>query len=230
MTDKPKGSPTGRAPSQPDMQSLRPPMTPEQHAMVDTIRDGLRDYQKPLYDAFMAGKVKTEALNKLYRSAAWAMAGCDFGTGDQTALAIIAPNGDIRELLRLDDLKTITARKKEDREKIARVLVCLAQSHDAQCERIDDRSSITLVFSLAGVGAMIDIDTVQGDQASMISWHNIRHPARNFTPRFCKLVGAGMFAGRHHKASSLPADWYSLAMMLDAGLLLAARSEAFDQD
>lgn len=159
-----------------------------------------------------------------------AISGFDTGTGDQTALAIIAPNGDIRELLRLDDLKTITARKKEDREKIARVLVCVAQAHGAQCERTDDRSSITLVFSLAGVGAMIDIDTVQGDQASVISWHNIRHPARNFTPRFCKLVGGGWVARPHHKASSLPADWYSLAMILDAGLLLAARSEAFDQN
>ncbi len=146
---------------------------------------------------------------------------------DQAALLLIASDGSCRDIVNLTELRTLTAHRKEDREKIARALVLLAQGHGAQFERTDDRSCITLTIGLAGVGAMIDIDAIQGGTASLISWHNIEHPARCFTPRFCKLVGDPIQARPHHKASSIPADWYSLAMMLDAGLLLAARREAF---
>lgn len=146
---------------------------------------------------------------------------------NQAALAIISADGACRDIVNLTELRTLTAHRKTDREKIARALILLAQGHGAQFERMDDRSCITLTIGLAGVGAMIDIDAIQGGTASLISWHNMEHPARCFTPRFCKMVGDPIQARPHHKASSIPVDWYSLAMMLDAGLLLAARREAF---
>ena len=54
-----------------------------------------------------------------------------------------------------------------------------------------------------------------------------RYPARNFTSRFCVNVGDLGRSRPHHKATSHPQDWYSLAMLLDAGLCLAASREAF---
>lgn len=158
-----------------------------------------------------------------------ALSGVDLASGeDQTVLALISSGGACREFVNLTALRTCSGSRKEDRQTIARALILLATAHGAQVERTDERSCITLRISLAGVGALVDIDNVLGADTSMISWHNIEHPARNFTARFCKLVGGGMFARLHHKATSLPGDWYSLAMMLDAGLLLAARSEAFE--
>lgn len=159
------------------------------------------------------------------------MFGVDLASGkNQTALALISSDGKTREIVHLDKLRTRSGSRKEDRQMIARALILLATAHGAQVERTDERSCITLRISLASVGALVDIDNVLGGDTSMISWHNMEHPARNFTPRFCKLVGGGMFARPHRKATSLPGDWYSLAMMLDAGLLLAARSEAFAPD
>ena len=51
--------------------------------------------------------------------------------------------------------------------------------------------------------------------------------ACDFTPRFCRGVLDLGSKYTFHKATSLPGDWYSLAMALDGGLMLAARGEAF---
>lgn len=63
---------------------------------------------------------------------------------------------------------------------------------------------------------------------ALISWYNTRRYARNFTTRFSDAVSGSNRNRPHHKETSQPSDWYSLAMMLDAGLCLAARGEAFE--
>lgn len=129
------------------------------------------------------------------------------------------------------------ASRKGDREFIARALIELARTRGAQVERRDESptigycgAGIALRFSLGGVGAMADIDNLHGGHTSLVSWYNTEHPARNFTTRFSACVGDPAQRRPHHKATSCPGDWYSLAMMLDAGLCLAARGDAFEPD
>jgi len=152
---------------------------------------------------------------------------------DKVSFAIIGPEG-VQMVVDRDDLNARCASRKADREFIARALIGLMKRHGAQVERRDDgpnpwyRASIALRFSLNGVGAMLDIDNLHGGDWSLIHWHNTEHPARNFTTRFCVNVGDLGRSRPHHKATSQPQDWYSLAMLLDAGLCLAARGDAFE--
>lgn len=122
-----------------------------------------------------------------------------------------------------------------DRVCIARTLMAIGEKHGAEVECTDEPvnpgfhgRSIVLKISLNGVGATIDIDDLLGGQTSLISWYNTRRYARDFTTRFSDAVGGGNRNRPHHKETSQPSDWYSLAMMLDAGLCLAARGEAFE--
>lgn len=221
------GAVTGRMTSQPEMQNLKPSLSEKAQALASEMCDMLHEYQKPLYDVMMSDLPMSTRI-PMGRTRRPVLSGVDLASGkDETALAIIAADGVAREIVHLDKLRTCSGSRKVDRQYIARALILLATAHGAQVERTDERSSITLRIGVAGVGALIDVDAALGGDSSIISWHNIEHPARNFTPRFCKLVGGGMFARPHHKATSLPGDWYSLAMALDAGLLLAARQEAF---
>lgn len=153
---------------------------------------------------------------------------------DKVSLAIMGPKG-VQMVVDRDDLNARCASRKADREFIARALIGLMERHGAQVERRDDGpnpgyhgASIALRFSLNGVGAMLDIDNLHGGDWSLIHWHNTEHPARNFTTRFCVNVGNLGRSRPHHKATSHPQDWYSLAMLLDAGLCLAARGDAFE--
>lgn len=123
---------------------------------------------------------------------------------------------------------------KYDRLALAHVLTVMGEARGAKVERRDDGPnpgyhghSITLRFDLAGVGAMVDIDNLHGGHYALVHWYNTEHPAQDFTTRFCMLIGDPSKTRPHHKATSCPADWYSLAMNLDAGLCLAARGEAF---
>lgn len=109
-----------------------------------------------------------------------------------------------------------------------------AAKHGAQVERRDEPRNpgyhgvgIHLSFTLNGVGAMLDIDNLLGVSTSLIHWYGTERGARNYSSRFNICVGASSSGRPHHKATSFPGDWYSLAMNLDAGLLLAARGEAF---
>jgi hypothetical protein len=152
---------------------------------------------------------------------------------DKVSLAIMDPK-DVQMVVDRDDLNARCASRKADREFIARALIGLMERHGAQVERRDDGpnpgyrgASICLRFTLNGVGAMLDIDNLHGGDWSLIHWHNTKYPTRNFTSRFCVCVGEHGNFRPHHKATSQPADWYSLAMMLDAGLMLAARGQAF---
>lgn len=152
---------------------------------------------------------------------------------DNVSLAIMGPKG-VRMVVDRDDLNAKCASRKADREFIARALIGLMERHGAQVERRDEKpnpgysgAGIALRFSLNGVGAMLDIDNLHGGDWSLIHWHNTEHLARNFTTRFCVNVGDLGRSRPHHKATSHPQDWYSLAMMLDAGLCLAAQNQAF---
>jgi hypothetical protein len=136
-------------------------------------------------------------------------------------------------------LNSKNASRKADREAIARALCAIAAEQGAEIRRKESGGclgfcgkGIDLRFSLNGVGAMIDVDNLHGGQFAIISWFNDgSSPCRNFSDRFNRCVG-DLPLGRvpHHKASSVPADWYSAAMFLSAGLMLAARGEAFVEE
>jgi hypothetical protein len=131
------------------------------------------------------------------------------------------------------------ASRKADREVVAAALIAIAEAHGAKVERKESGgclgfcgNGIDLRFSLNGVGAMISIDNLHGGRFAIISWFGdgpVR--GRNFSKRFSQCVGDYVVGQHpHHKASSVPADWYSAAMFIDAGLMLAARGEAFVQE
>lgn len=135
-----------------------------------------------------------------------------------------------------DVLSGLSARRKADRETIALALETLAGRRGATIERREsgrnpgyNGAGIDLRIDCQGVGAMIDIDDLHGGEWVLIHWFNTVHPSRNFTARFRTCVGDYGQTRPHHKSTSQPRDWYSLAMMLDAGLLLAVRGEAFDE-
>lgn len=132
-------------------------------------------------------------------------------------------------------INPLKASRKLDRELLASALLALAERQGAEVERQDtprnpgySGAGIDLRFELNGVGAMVGIDDLHGGEYSLISWFNTKYPSRNFTTRFCVCVGDTPSRIPHHKATSCPADWFSLAMFLDAGLMLAARGGALE--
>jgi len=160
--------------------------------------------------------------------------------------ALAAPYGRVNDMfvkghyegrlnLHFDKLNQCNASRKGDREVLAGVLVRIAEKQGAEVERRDtprnpgySGAGIDLKFELGGVGAILSIDDLHGGDHALISWFNTQYPSRNFTTRFCVCVGdRGQFKP-HHKATSCPADWFSLAMFLEGGLMLAARGEAFE--
>lgn len=129
----------------------------------------------------------------------------------------------------------LNANRKPDRETLAMAFTMIAENRGATVERRDEAANpgysgqgIALRISCMGVGAMVDIDNIHGGVYALVHWHNSECRGRTFTTRFCNCVGADNAGRAHHKATSFPSDWYSLAMFLDAGLMLAARGEAFD--
>lgn len=145
-------------------------------------------------------------------------------------------------------LNAWNASRKTERVAIADTLEAIARERGASVtvRRDEPRNpgycgaGIDIQFRLNGVGAMIDINDLHGGEWVLIHWFNdreysgepgamtARYPVRNFTSRFQSLTGGGGNGRPHHKSTSHPRDWYSLAMMLDAGLMLAARGEAFE--
>jgi hypothetical protein len=135
-----------------------------------------------------------------------------------------------------NSLNACNASRKTERIAIADVLELIARERGATVtERREEPATkgycgqtLALRFASNGVGCMVDIDDLHGGEWSLIHWFNVEHPARNFTSRFQSLTGGGGNGRPHHKSTSHPRDWYSLAMMLDAGLMLAVRGEAFE--
>ena len=138
-------------------------------------------------------------------------------------------------MINQETLNAKSASRKADREFITAELVRIAEKQGAEVERRDtprnpgySGAGIDLKFELGGVGARVSIDDLHGGDHALISWFNTQYPARNFTTRFCVCVGDHGQFKPHHKATSCPADWFSLAMFLDGGLMLAAREQAFE--
>lgn len=132
-------------------------------------------------------------------------------------------------------LNTLNAARKAEREVLADTLTMIATKHGASVERKHSSAtrgycgqSIDLRIACKGVGAMIDINDLHGGEWVLIHWFNADYEGHEFTSRFGTVVGSGGNGRPHHKATSHPRDWYSLAMMLDGGLQLAARGEAFE--
>lgn len=162
--------------------------------------------------------------------------GCDLASGkDRLAITIIGADGKPSMVIDRDTFNALNASRKADREDIAWRICAIVERHGATVERRDDPptrgysgASICLRFTLNGLGAMIDIDNLHGGAWSLVSWYPATFPTRNLSARFMRHVALTPFARPHHKATSHPRDWYSLAMFLDAGLCLAARGEAFE--
>lgn len=166
--------------------------------------------------------------------------GLDFANGpDKLALAVCQGAHVVLtagETVTVDRawLNDWSAKRKHGREVLALIFEVIATNRGATVEKIEGAAnpgfhgqSIDLRISCNGVGVMLDIDNIHGGDTALLHWHNIEYPARNFTSRFCAVVGSSSSAKPHHKATSFPADWYSLAMQLDGGLMLAARGAAF---
>lgn len=141
---------------------------------------------------------------------------------------------EFKTLLAPETLNAMNASRKADREHIARDLVTLADAYGATIRRRDEpkwrstSAGIHLSFELDGVGAIVTINNLFGGVDALIHWHNTKRPVRNFTARFCGMVGARNTYGPHHKATSMPNGWYALAMCLDGGLMLARDGDAFE--
>jgi hypothetical protein len=126
--------------------------------------------------------------------------------------------------------------RKADREFIAATLLEIAQKHGADFKRRDEsrtigycRAGIMLQFELNDVGAMLNINNLHGGSFALIHWYSSTlDKVQYYSSTFNVAVGASSGGRRHHKATSCPADWYSLAKFLDGGLLLAASGRAFD--
>jgi hypothetical protein len=134
-----------------------------------------------------------------------------------------------------ESFDALKAGQKRGREMLANALTDIATKHGASVERKHSSAtrgycgqSIDLRIACKGVGAMIDINDLHGGEWVLIHWFNADHEGHKFTSRFGTVVGSGGNGRPHHKATSHPRDWYSLAMMLDGGLQLAARGEAFE--
>lgn len=134
----------------------------------------------------------------------------------------------------------LCASRKHDRTLIADHLTELAITHGASIERQHREpqrgycgAGIHLAFACKGVGAMVDICDLNGGDWVLIHWYNAygdsHRSVRNFSPAFQSSVGSGGNGRPHHKATSHPRDWNSLAKMLDRGLMIAARGEAFSE-
>lgn len=131
-------------------------------------------------------------------------------------------------------LKGKNASRKAEREAIAQCLCTIAERHGAEIRRTEADATagycgagIDLEFTLRGVGAMISIDDLHGGETALLSWYNAEHGGLPFSVQFNRAVGESLIGRSHHKASSLGGDWYSLAMFLDGGLLLAKQGRAF---
>ncbi len=148
---------------------------------------------------------------------------------------IVVSNLDGKLELNREKMNRCMASRKGDREVLAGVLAIIAKRHGAEIERQHtprnpgySGAGIDMHFELNGVGARTSIDNLHGGNYALISWFNSKYPARNFTTRFSVCVGDLPNSRPHHKATSCPADWFSLAMLLDGGLMLAARDQAFE--
>ena len=138
-------------------------------------------------------------------------------------------------------LNACNASRKTERVTIADTLEAIARERGATVTVRRDEppnrgfcgAGIDMQFECNGVGAMVDINDLHGGEWSLIHWFNhgsAYEKARDFTSRFQSMIGDGGCGRPHHKATSFPGNWYSLAMMLDAGLMLAARGEAFEPE
>lgn len=141
----------------------------------------------------------------------------------------------------LTELNGLNASRKANREKIADALCAIAEAQGAAIVRRDSEANpgfcgqgIDLRFELNGVGAMVDIDNLHGGEYALISWYSCagkpEGSGRYLCSRFNRAVGEQPLGRKHWKATTVPADWYSLAMYLEGGLTLAARKEAFEPE
>lgn len=195
-------------------------------------------------DAERAGRATYQGPQILTSDARAFMVGADFASGpDMNACAVRAGTKVVLTAsslgARIDAgwINRLRASRKDDRETLAMAFVAIANSYGAKVERRDKGrnpgfcgASIDLTMTCNGVGALVSINDLHGGDHALISWYiDTRETGRNvrtFTPRFNAAVRE--YSGRrHHKATTCGADWYSLAMCLDAGLMLAARGEAF---
>jgi len=167
--------------------------------------------------------------------------GADFASApDMSAIAVrdgshvvLCADGKRSATIERDWINDLNAGRKADREALALAFTTIAGAWGATVERRDTAAmsgysgaGIVLRFALNGVGAMLDIDNLHGGKYALIAWFNTEYPSRDFSSKL--TTGVGDYNARaHHKATSCGDDWYSIAMFLDGGLMVAARGDAF---
>lgn len=155
------------------------------------------------------------------------ISGIDLASGKDRLVLSIMRGDKLLMVIDRNDLNAKRASRKSDREFIARALCAIVERHGATVTCTEQRwREVALDFDLNGVGALVHIDDCFGGYRSLVHWYC--RGGSKFSKRFCRMIGDLRHGRPHHKATSCPSDWYSLAMFLDAGLCLAARGEAFE--
>lgn len=135
-------------------------------------------------------------------------------------------------------ISSLNAGRKNDRESLALLFEAIAAARGASVERRFGGNNpgwrgqeICLNIALNGVGVSVAFSNLHGGDHSLLHWHNDyceRRPCGIFTGAFRSAVCASGGGLATHKATTFCGHWYGLAMCLDAGLLIAARGDAFE--
>lgn len=128
----------------------------------------------------------------------------------------------------IDLARDYDARRKPEREAIAREFLKIAEEFGATVKRRDTpgrRGSIALTIACQGVGALINITGLHGGGGGLISWHNSGDHCRDFASGFRVAVMAPVTLATH-KATSC-GTWAELEGWLRAGMARAADGRAF---
>lgn len=137
----------------------------------------------------------------------------------------------------------MNARRKSDRESIARMFISIAEAYGASVERRDEGRnpgyhgpSIHLNFELNGCGVMVNIDDLHGGDHALLHWYSTDggwrdgeyEPPKPYRQEFNAAVGDHQQWRPHTKATS-DGTWDMLAKYLDAGLSMAEKGTAKEE-
>lgn len=127
------------------------------------------------------------------------------------------------------------AKRKADREAIAKRFIAIAGEYDAATERRDNPKhpgwrgpSIDLHFTSNGVGVLVSISDLHGGLEGLLSWYNAGPTyGRKYTSAFRVAVGGA--GGTLAAKATSTGTWHELAEYLERGLRRALIDEAFEE-
>jgi hypothetical protein len=131
---------------------------------------------------------------------------------------------------------TYNARRKADREAVAKRFLEIAEKYEATVDRRDEPKhpgwrgpAISLDFTSHGVGVIVTISDLHGGLEGVLHWYNAGPTyGRKYTSAFRVAVGGGTGGTNPSKATSM-GTWDTLAGYLERGLRRALIGEAFEE-